>query len=255
MAQNPSQFAGFFHQEPAHPGVIRQHGELVDLYKILRGQYQEAIDAAFDRVSRQIGFVVVTTLPISVKVADKNVTLTMGAENLRGTLFEQAMMETFKGLPESLRAGKLADGTYNIYVIWYEALKLKLRGDWMEPAHPYWMEPAHPGQWAGGQVIQQARQRPVIGPGVQEPAHWFDASVALDVQEGLVISAIDQVYPELRLVDRIQAARQSFQQAFNPAVVTPGIREPAHFRDILARFDPATLEQVVQVIQAIQQMR
>ena len=31
--------------------------------------------------------------------------------------------------------GKLAAGEYPFYLIWLEALKLKLRTDWVEPAH------------------------------------------------------------------------------------------------------------------------
>jgi hypothetical protein len=64
-------------------------------------------------------------------------------------------------------------------------------------------------------------------PEVQEPAHWFDAGIALAKEEEILIPAIDEVYPELKLAERIALGRQ--ERRFR----IPGIREPAHFREIL----------------------
>jgi hypothetical protein len=230
----------FHHVEPAHPGVIRLHDDLVNIYKVIRENYQEGINAAFDRVSRQIGFVVRTMLPITLNVAGKESSVAVAAENLQGTLFEEAFLKVVEGLPQRVQ-GKVEAGQHKVYLIWYDALKLKLHADWLEPAH-ITLRP--------GQPIAQAGRKPTFGPGIHEPAHWFDPSFSLEPEEALAISAIDDVYPELRLVERVRAARQV------PHVgITPGIREPAHFRDLLERFDPQTVEKVIEVLQAIQKQR
>jgi hypothetical protein len=256
-----------FHQEPAHPGVIKLHDDLVNIYKVIREAYQESINATFDLLSRQIGFVVMTTLPVTLKVAAKEGSVALAADNLRGTLFEEAFLKVLNGLPQKVQ-GKVAAGTYKAYLIWYDALKLKLHTDWMEPAHLHWLEPAHVAPGLGEALTAR---RAAIGPGVHEPAHWFDPAFSLEVEESLAISAIDLVYPELRLVERVRAARQipravspgirepaHFRQIFErlaPVAVSPGIREPAHFRQVLERFDAQTLDAVVAVIQAVQKLR
>jgi hypothetical protein len=253
----------FFHQEPAHPATFKLHDDLVKIYRIIRESYQDAINASFDRLSRQIGFVVTTTLPVTLKVADEEGRVSLASENLRGTLFENAFQEVLNDLPQKVQ-GKVAAGDYKLYVIWYDALKLKLHKDWMEPAH--WLEPAHLAQ---GLAEAQIPRR----PGPIEPAHWFDPGFRLELEESLVISAIDEVYPELRLADRVRAARQApLGGAVSPGIrepahfrqllersraveLSPGIREPAHFREILERFDAPTLDAVVAVLQAIQKLR
>ena len=236
-----------FHKEPAHPGVIKLHDDLVNIYKVVREHYQEAINATFDQLSRQIGFVVTTTLPVNLKVAGQEGSVSLAGDNLRGTLFEEAFRQALDGLPQKVQ-GQVAAGSYKLYVIWYDALKLKLHTDWMEPAHLHWLEPAHLTQGLGE---TQVARRAAIGPGIHEPAHWFDPAFSLEVDESLAISAIDQIYPELRLVERVRTARQIPRAV----AVSPGIREPAHFRQILERFDAQTLDAVVAVIQAVQKLR
>ncbi len=44
------------------------------------------------------------------------------------------------------------------------------------------------------------------------------------VEDAVLIEAIDKVYPELRLVDRVASIRKTLSK------VGPGVREPAHFR-------------------------
>ena len=73
-----------FHVEPAHPGVIKLHDDLIDIYRVIRDRYQSAIDQAFDDVSRQIGFVIMTTLPVTLKVEGASVSTMLVGENLRG---------------------------------------------------------------------------------------------------------------------------------------------------------------------------
>jgi hypothetical protein len=237
-----------FHMEPAHPGVIKLHQDLVTLYQVIREQYQSTIDKQFDQVSRQIGFVVTTTIPVNLEVGGSEIKPAFVAENMGGTIFEQTFMPTLNDLGKSM-AGKIDDGSYLIYLIWYDALKLKLHTDWIEPAHTFWTEPTQLGQ-VGARATPGA-----LRPGVREPAHWFRPDIQLDVQEALVISAIDQVYPELSLVDRIQRARQAPTATASAAALMPGVREPAHFRQLLEGFDSATLDKVIQVLTAIQQSR
>jgi hypothetical protein len=136
----------------------------------------------------------------------------MGSESLKSTLFEKALAEALnpQPLPPIAEEIRLSAGTYNVYLIWYSALKLRLRTDWMEPAH------------VSIGVEQAAARRPMPYP--QEPAHWFDAGSFLPQEELVLINAIDTVYPDLRLGDRITATRALARQP------GPGIREPAHFR-------------------------
>ena len=57
------------HTEPAHPGVVRLYDELIQIYRQMREQQNE-IDAAFDRVASQIGYVVTTTLPVRIEIGE-----------------------------------------------------------------------------------------------------------------------------------------------------------------------------------------
>jgi len=212
------------HMEPAHPMVVALHDSLVAIYKLIREKYQTKIDATFDDVSRQIGFVVTTTLPVEVEVDKGKIkSTTVGAEGLKGTLFEKiaGVVGT-----DAIAGGAVGNGKYNLYLIWYPALKLRLRTDFMEPAHL---------GGTGGTLGAAAAAR--LAPGVREPAHWFDAGVAISGEEAVTIAAIDEVYPELRLIERVSAARQARRGLIGPGIpepahlaqLAPGVREPAHF--------------------------
>ena len=205
--------------EPAHPVIVEQFDDLVNIYRAIRTHFQERIDATFDSASRQIGFVVTTTLPASVQIGKEGKfgKVAFNAKNLEGTLFEREFAPVFEKMAGTA-AGKAKPGDYTLELIWFEALKLKLKTDWMEPAHFQ-----RPG--IRPEIIEQLTTR--IPPEVQEPAHWFDAGIALAKEEEILISAIDEVYPELKLADRIAVGRQ------NTRFRVPGIREPAHFRQIL----------------------
>jgi len=201
---------GFPWGEPAHPGIVRQYEDLVEIYKTIRGEYQEGIDQAFDRVSRDIGFVVSTTVPATFTVSDdrKSVQWDM-AEPLKATVFHRAMMEVMKPSPDPWK--NVSPGAYQLYLVWYDALKLKLRNDWLEPVH-YLRE----------EVVERISGAASVRPEVKEPAHWFLPSVTIAAEEKLLIAAIDEVYPELRLSERIAATRQALR------TVRPEVREPAH---------------------------
>ena len=92
----------------------------------------------------------------------------------------------------------------------------------------YWLEPAQPGTVLGtGDLQVQAFKRP---PGTQEPAHFLDATIQLTAEDTIVIAAIDQVYPELRLAERIAAART----ATRSVRVNPNVQERVQFRQVSA---------------------
>ncbi len=206
--------------EPAHPVLVRRFEELISIYRFLKDAIQEKVDTVFDSVSQQIGFVVTTTLPVSLDIADggKITRLELGAKDLQGTIFEKAFAPIFKELTGK-NAGKVAAGNYPLYLLWHEALKFKLKADWLEPAH-----------FIRDRLRQEAAIEAIPGqfnPGVREPAHWFDAGIALARDEEILISAIDEVYTDLKLADRIAMARRESLK------FVPGIREPAHFRDIV----------------------
>lgn len=215
--------------EPAHPAVIRLYDDLTQVYRAMR-ENQEQIDAAFDRVAAQIGFVVTTTLPVRVEVAEEGkVTKTsFDGDALRGTIFEKELSGFLQNLTRKPFTGVPA-GTYRFYLIWYNALKLKLSRDWFEPVH---VLQGLLGSFAS-QSAAGGAQSALVRPEVREPAHWFDAGVAIAVEDAVVISAIDEVYPELRLTERIAADRLTIRQ------IGPGVKEPAHFfgskdRDVLS---------------------
>jgi len=226
--------------EPAHPSIVRLYDDLIQVYREMKNS-QRQIDAAFDRVASQIGFVVTTTIPVLVEVDEKhNVKKAeLDSQALPGTLFPEAFSPLVRELAPKAFANAAA-GTYRFYLVWYDALYLKLRRDWMEPAHVL--------QGLLNVFMPQAgiaETAAAVRPEVREPAHWFDPGIALAVDDLVAISAIDQVYPELRLADRISADRMAVRRIsayvkepahFLAASVRPEVREPAHPPNINAQF-------------------
>jgi hypothetical protein len=250
--------------EPAHPAIIRLHDDLVAILKRVRDEYQLLIDETFDKASRRIGFVVATALPLTMEIADKGKLKNVGlvGEHLKGTLFEEGFAPVLKSMARAEPMAVAGAGVYRFPVLWLDALRLRLRTDWMEPAHfrdpgswrwqetsalasligYHWMEPAH----IGPEVMEPAH----IGPGVMEPAHWRDLDPGLwqagphpePWRERVLVSALDAVYPELRLVERLGAYRAQGRR-----IVGPEVKEPAHFRDML-RFSPEVLAELAAVL-------
>lgn len=209
--------------EPAHPAVIRLYDELIQIYRRMREQQRE-IDSAFDRVASQIGFVVTTTLPVHIEIGPKGEikSVQLDGEALRNTVFDKELTGVLKKLADQPFSGVPA-GTYRFYLIWYDALKLKLRRDWLEPVHVLrglvnsLVSPA----------VAAAATSSLVLPEVREPAHWFDPGVIIAMEDAVVISAIDEVYPDLRLAERISADRLAIRR------IRPEVMEPPHFRDLL----------------------
>ena len=200
--------------EPAHPGVIRLYDELIQIYRQMREQQKE-IDAAFDRVASQIGYVVTTTLPVRIEIGESGIVkgAQLDGESLRGTLFDKELGPFILRLKDRKFSGVPA-GTFRFYLIWYDALRLKLSRDWIEPAHVL--------QGLLNTFVTQSAEIAAVRPEVREPAHWFDPGVAIAIEDAVVISAINEVYPELRLTERIAADRLAIRR------IGPGVREPAH---------------------------
>jgi hypothetical protein len=61
---------------------------------------------------------------------------------------------------------------------------------------------------------------------VMEPVHWFDPGIAIDPEEAVLISVIDEVYPELRLADRIRTYRHEMGRT-GQVMVGPQPQPPA----------------------------
>jgi hypothetical protein len=218
--------------EPAHVSVIRQYEDLVAILQYIRDNGQGVIDQGFDRVSSQIGFVVAASLPVSVTVAASGriEQLSMREEHLKGTLFEKELLPQLQKVLEAPITGStgahVGEGTFDIYILWFDALKLKLGSipflPRPEPAHPSFSaelaraglgfrhpfpEPAHP-------FLGRFRPPP-------EPAHWFDSRIQITQEEQVLIVALDEVYPELRLVERISGSRHGRDVFLNPQPLPP----------------------------------
>lgn len=239
--------------EPAHPMVVKFHDDLISIYKHIRDHFQEQIDQTFDKVSRQIGFLITTTIPLIIEFAEKGEVkqIAIGSENLKNTLFEKSFEPLFNEIsrrdPEFNTT--ITAGTYNLYLIWLDALKLKFRTDWIEPAHfrDYarireqlsrfhhfdWVEPAHVALGAGSFSA--------VDPNVIEPAHFQPS--AEQWRDKVLIAVLDEVYTELRLVDRIVKMKDILRYRVRPDVI-----EPAHFHDIKPTLPREALEEIEAVL-------
>ena len=115
---------GFPWGEPAHPGIVRHYEDLIAIYRIIRAQLQQAIDRAFDHVSRDIGFVVSTTLPAVLEITDNPRQAQWAlAEPLQGSLFDKSMMEAVRR-PDASQWSGVPPGRHQLYLVWFDALKL-----------------------------------------------------------------------------------------------------------------------------------
>lgn len=204
--------------EPAHPAVVRLYDDLLDIYRRIREVAQKDIDSGFHRAARQIGYVVTATIPVTLEIGEAGAvkSLSIGADHLKDTIFEKELMEPLRRLQQ---VPKASPGTYKLYLVWTDALKLKLRKDWIEPAHV-----------TIPSIFERFRMdvSKVVPPEVHEPAHWFDPGLMLSVQDTVLISVIDEVYPELRLADRVAVTREALRRK-----VFPDVMEPVHFRKAL----------------------
>jgi hypothetical protein len=221
--------------EPVHRASVALYEDLLSIYRTIRESSQAAIDKAFDRASQEIGYLVTTTVPCTFVIGEEGKLegFELSAGHLQGSIFDRTLhkaLEPLIGQQFEVRTG----GSYSLRLLWLEALKLRLKTHWLEPAHfrREWLEPAHfrrewqePAHLPMGTAGPRPRSHPV---GVLEPVHWFDPGFAIAGEEKVLISVLDEVYPELSLAQRIIDARTHQVERW------PGTREPAHYRPALA---------------------
>jgi hypothetical protein len=220
--------------EPAHDMVVKLRNDLTAIYTRIHDVYQEKIDDVFDQVSRQIGFVVAVTMPISFEVNETGriSSVSLSAAHLKDTVFFREFGTVFAAMVEDAKPIKGVEAaTYDIYVLWHNALKLRLRTDWMEPAHFR--------RWLDRMQVSSTRTVKALVPyEVMEPAHWFDPHPD-PWHERLIISVIDEIYSDLRLAEAIVSIKESVRH-----LVSPGVREPAHYLDLARRLTPEALGEI-----------
>ena len=188
-------YPGWLWMEPAQ--YIKEVDDLASLYQEIRDTYQDKIDEAFDTVSRKIGFVVLTSLPVTITVDENGgiSAIEMSAQNMKGTLFEtvkDVLKPMIKAKKIESKGSKKAicKGDYQILIIW----KAGLKAMWAtlpilrhEPAHPPYyydaeaarmmrvhQEPAHPPYYYDAEAARMMRVH-------QEPAHppyYYDPEAA-----------------------------------------------------------------------------
>jgi len=88
-------------------------------------------------------------------------------------------------------------GTYRLYLIWHDALKLKLQIHWVE-------------------IVSMQTVGSVIGYHPNEKVQWFDPGMAIAIEDAVIILAMDEVYPELRITERISSNRLAVAQMLLP---------------------------------------
>lgn len=282
--------------EPVHPMAVRLYSDLVTIYRFVKDNYQKEIDAAFDRASQQIGFVVTTTVPVMLEVGESGAikSLSMGSESLKNTPFEKEIPAVFDLKKKGENKLSVSPGVYNLALFWYEAVKLRLRTDWMEPAQPVyqlqselmglrrspqsaqalsvesqfqpwmepvhthtpWTEPVHHMPWT--EPVHYPGSRPWLEPahpvfqtaadlkkaGVEkafehtEPVQYLNRVNQIIQEKTILVSAIDEVYPELKLGERLNKAQYAMSQTrplTSSRAAWPGVREPAHMMAVEQR--------------------
>ena len=253
--------------EPAHPMIVRLYDDLVSIYRNIKENYQKEIDASFDRASQQLGFVITTTVPVTLEVGEngdiKN--LNISSERLKGTIFEKELSRSIeamkRGMPAvpATSAGEkgaaaqklsISPGTYNFALFWYDAIRLRLRTDWMEPAQPVYMLASELMGSTRPMYDQSETTRSSLTDlsfEHQEPAHRLDKGRLIAMERAVLIAAIDEAYPELKLGERIGMFERStskpspdpWTQAMAEigsilnrygyqGQAVPGVKEPAH---------------------------
>ncbi|MDD1753974.1 MAG: hypothetical protein LUQ38_12910 [Methanotrichaceae archaeon] len=182
--------------EPVHPWKSLRD-DLEKLYRVIHA-YQQEIDEAFDGVSKKIGFVALTAVPITVEVGEKGKinNIAMGAENMKGTIFEDALFKAME--PMRKESTQINPGSFEVLLFWEPALKYVLNAAMDECTTApdsavqfhLWKEPAH---------VFRIRKDilDVINP---------------DYQPGMgndLIDVIDKVYTDLKLGDSIRTITRS----------------------------------------------
>lgn len=201
--------------EPAQAMVVEERSDLVKIYAAVREKCQANIDEAFDRVSRDVGYVVTTGIPVDIVLEEGKVkSVRMGAENLKGTIFEREMTKALGPLSDDpYPIIKPKSKTYRVLVFWKEALMINkvnvVDQGVIEPAQ---FDPSSARvMWRVlPEPAQNNLRRPIlVRKPPPEPAHMvkdilseFGGQIA-PWKEQVLVSAIDEVYPELNFAQRL----------------------------------------------------
>jgi hypothetical protein len=106
----------------------------------------------------------------------------------------------------------------------------------MEPVHypgcRPWLEPAHP-VFQTAEDFQKAVEATATAKTFEhtEPVQYLNRVSQIIQEKSLLVSAIDEVYPELKLAERLNKAQYAMSPTLPlppPRAVWPGVREPAH---------------------------
>lgn len=91
---------------------------------------------------------------------------------------------------------------------------MKLQCDWCEPAH-FLPNEKLLDYFRFGFRPELVKKAPIeVKWEMREPAHWFDPGILIADEEAVLISVIDEVYPDIRLTDRISNYRRRFREVF-----------------------------------------
>jgi hypothetical protein len=107
----------------------------------------------------------------------------------------------------------------------------------MEPVHfpgcRPWLEPAHPVFQTAADLKKagEAKTEEVKRFEHTEPVQYLNSVNQIIQERSILVSAIDEVYPELKLGERLNKAQYAMSPTLPrppPRAVWPGVREPAH---------------------------
>lgn len=215
--------------EPAHSSVVKLQEDLFYIYQLIRDKLQVKIDKAFNDIARQYGFVVTTSIPITLTLDESGtvmgVVVTDG-KPIQDSIILKEMNHVFDLFKKSKFPQSISTGDFNIYLFWYEALKIKLKTDWIEPAHYRVFSQFEHYKFDANTSSSNKYRNLNVKPDVIEPVHWFDPKSHIEVEEAVLINVIDEIYPELQLTTKISAAR-SLEKVME---VPSDVKEPVHFR-------------------------
>jgi hypothetical protein len=173
--------------------AVKERSELVKIYGAIKEKCQTNIENAFDEVSRQVGYVVTTTIPIDLELEQGKVKhISMGAENLKGTIFEKAMIKALKPLTDEPLP--VIGTKYTLVVLWKEALMLTM---------------VKPGDYSPYEMVQ-----------VLKDAFSHLGERTATIKEQVLTSAIDQVYPELNFAQRLANSKATSNTIQSNAILS-----------------------------------
>jgi hypothetical protein len=226
----------FSHQEPAHPMQLKLQEDLLSIYRQIREKFQNEIDKAFDRTASQIGYVINTAIPVTLKIEKSNAVIIIPDEfQFKDTILEQEMKGLMDGMRKMKWGNEISAGEFKMYLFWYEALKLRLRTEWMEPVH---YRNIFQDEALRYRELQQVKERTAVLP---EPAHFFNPLIPISDEELILVNVIDQVYPELQLIEKISKTRLYSRKLINPEVMEPVHIKPGaelgRIRELLSQID------------------